>query len=105
MAALKSAVAKRSDAIARCMGENSIAKEHYKAVMRCTFDAEGKPVQCAPAGKHSLNKQQLGCLNGALAKLKLDPQAGEVAKCEAQIELEFFQPPYHRRNRDDLLKF
>lgn len=101
MPALQSALSSRRDALLRCVRDNG--RPLGRLVMRCSFDAQGKVVQCEPDAKKSKDNRystrEVACLQKALAALQLDAKAGDPTQCSAQIEVLSEAGVYRRPNR------
>lgn len=101
MKALQSAFAARRAALVSCVPRDD--RPMGRLVLSCSFDAQGKLVQCEPDAKKSrdsrYSKREVACLQKALASLQLDSKAGDPTKCSAQIEVLSKAGVYHRPNR------
>jgi hypothetical protein len=101
MPELSRQVGKKSDKVIACVEASS----HLKLVIVCLFDASGKAVKCEPAPDvkmsklASYEKEEIACMQKALAKIELDPKAADPTKCTARVEVRVYTPPYHRPRR------
>jgi len=102
MKVLSSSLSSRRGAVLGCLRRAD--RGLGRLVMSCSFDAQGKVTQCAPAtdkkSAHHYEKRDVACLQKALAALQLDAAAGDPTKCSAQIEVLSENRPYHRPNRN-----
>jgi hypothetical protein len=104
MKALSSSLASRRGALLGCLRRAD--RGLGRLVLSCSFDAQGKVVQCEPAADkksraNHYEKRDVACLQKALAALQLDAAAGDPTKCSAQLEVLSEVRHYQRPNRHD----